>query len=132
VWVSGFGVATMAHAIPDLNLITMTEALEAAARIDRATPLPVIADCDNGFGGVSNVMRTVNEYERTGIAAICVEDNIFPKRNSLYTGASRRELLPVNEMARRIRAGKEAQETADFTRRYLHLPGEDEILLAAS
>jgi len=115
VWVSGLGVSTMAHAIPDLNLITMTEALAAAVRIDRATPLPVIADCDNGFGGVSNVIRTVNEYERSGIAAICVEDNVFPKRNSLYTGASRRELLPVKEMARRISAGKAAQETEDFT-----------------
>ena len=115
VWVSGLGVATMAHAIPDLNLITMTEALDAAIRIDRATPLPIIADCDNGFGGLSNVMRTVTEYERAGIAAICIEDNVFPKRNSLYTGASRRELIPVKEQARRIRAGKEAQETEDFT-----------------
>ena len=115
VWVSGLGVSTMAHAIPDLNWITMTESLEAAVRIDRATSLPVIADCDNGFGGLSNVMRTVREYERAGISAICVEDNVFPKRNSLYTGASKRELIPVEEQARRIRAGKDAQETEEFT-----------------
>lgn len=114
VWVSGLGVSTMAHAIPDLNLITMTEAIDAAIRIDRATPLPVIADCDNGFGGLSNVIRTVREYERAGIAAICIEDNVFPKRNSLYAGASNRDLIPVEEQARRIRAGKQAQETADF------------------
>jgi phosphoenolpyruvate phosphomutase len=115
VWVSGLGVSTMAHAIPDLNLITMSESLDAAVRIDRATALPVIADCDNGFGGLSNVARTVEQYERMGIAAICVEDNVFPKRNSLYTGASKRELIPVGEQARRIRAGKSAQETDDFT-----------------
>ena len=51
VWVSGFGVSTMAHAMPDLNVVTMTEALAAAMRIAEATSLPVVADCDNGFGG---------------------------------------------------------------------------------
>src|SRR3954453_836642 len=114
VWVSGFGVATMPHALPDLNLTTMTETLAASVRIDGATDLPVLADCDNGFGGLSNVVRTVIEFERAGIAGICVEDNLFPKRNSLYSGESKRELVPVEEQARRIRAGKEAQESESF------------------
>jgi phosphoenolpyruvate phosphomutase len=114
VWVSGFGVATMAHALPDLNLTTMTETLAAAVRIDGATDLPVLVDCDNGFGGLTNVVRTVIEFERSGLAGICVEDNLFPKRNSLYTGESKRELVPVGEQARRIRAGKNAQETDSF------------------
>jgi phosphoenolpyruvate phosphomutase len=114
VWVSGFGVATMTHALPDLNLTTMTETLAAAVRIDGATDLPVLADCDNGFGGLTNVVRTVVEFERAGIAGICVEDNLFPKRNSLYLGESKRELIPPAEQARRIRAGKEAQETDSF------------------
>lgn len=114
VWVSGFGVATMAHALPDLNLTTMTETLAATVRIDGATELPVLADCDNGFGGLSNVVRTVVEFERSGIAGVCIEDNLFPKRNSLYSGESTRELVPVTEQARRIRAGKAAQETESF------------------
>lgn len=114
VWVSGFGVSTMAYAIPDLNLITMTEALAAATRMNAATTLPVVADCDNGFGALSNVVRTVREYERAGIAGICVEDNAFPKRNSLYKTGSDRELVPLKEQARRIRAGKGAQETDDL------------------
>jgi phosphoenolpyruvate phosphomutase len=114
VWVSGFGVATMTHALPDLNLTTMTETLAASVRIDGATELPVLADCDNGFGGLGNVVRTVVEFERAGIAGICVEDNLFPKRNSLYTGESKRELIPVEEQARRIRAGKQAQESDSF------------------
>jgi phosphoenolpyruvate phosphomutase len=115
VWISGFGVATMAHALPDLNLTTMTEALDAAVKADRATHLPVVADCDNGFGGLTNVVRTVTEYERAGIAAICIEDNLFPKRNSLYQGESKRDLIPINEQARRIAAGKAAQRTDNFT-----------------
>jgi phosphoenolpyruvate phosphomutase len=114
VWVSGFGVATMTHALPDLNLTTMTETLAASIRIDGATDLPVLADCDNGFGGLTNVVRTVVEFERAGIAGICVEDNLFPKRNSLYAGASKRELIPPEEQSRRIRAAKEAQETDSF------------------
>jgi phosphoenolpyruvate phosphomutase len=114
VWVSGFGVSTMTHALPDLNLITMSEALDAARRIDDATTLPVIADCDNGYGGLINVVRTVREYERAGISAICVEDNVFPKRNSLFRGATRRDLIPREEQARRIRAAKRAQETEEF------------------
>ena len=114
VWVSGLGVSTMAHALPDLNVITMTEALDAAIRIDGATDLPVIADCDNGFGGLTNVVRTVREYERAGISAVSIEDNLFPKRNSLYAGESNRNLIPRDEQARRLYAAKRAQETDDF------------------
>ena len=114
VWVSGFGVSTMAHALPDMNLITMSEALGAAKRIDDACSVPVIADCDNGYGGLINVVRTVTEYERAGISGICVEDNLFPKRNSLFRGETKRELIPADEQARRIRAGKSAQETSEF------------------
>lgn len=115
VWVSGFGVSTMTHALPDLNLITMSETLAASVRIDAATSLPVVADCDNGFGGLSNLVRTVVDFDRAGIAGICVEDNLFPKRNSLYQGQSKRELIPTEEQARRIKAGKAAQESDDFT-----------------
>lgn len=115
VWISGFGVSTMTFALPDLNLTTMSETLNAAVRMDAATRLPVIADCDNGFGGLINLVRTVREYERAGIAAICVEDNDFPKRNSLYEGETQRELIPTAEQARRISAAKDAQETESFT-----------------
>jgi phosphoenolpyruvate phosphomutase len=114
VWVSGFGVSTMTYALPDMNLVTMAETLEASTRIDAATSLPVIVDCDNGYGGLSNVVRTVRDFERAGIAAICVEDNTFPKRNSLFQGESKRELIPAEEQARRIREGKRAQETEEF------------------
>ncbi len=114
VWVSGFGVSAMTHALPDLNLITMTEALDAARRIDAATELPVVADCDNGYGGFGNVVRTVVEYERAGIAGVSIEDNVFPKRNSLYQGEARRELIPVDEQARRLAAAKQAQSGHEF------------------
>ena len=114
VWVSGFGVSAMTHALPDLNLTPMTEGLDAARRIDAATELPVVADCDNGYGGFGNVVRTVVEYERAGIAGVSIEDNVFPKRNSLYQGEARRELIPVDEQARRLAAAKQAQSGHEF------------------
>lgn len=114
VWVSGLAIATMTYAIPDVNLTTMSETLEQAIRLDRATDLPVIVDCDNGFGGLNNVVRTLVEFEAAGLAAICIEDNLFPKRNSLLGADTRRELIPAQEQARRLRAAKRAQAGDGF------------------
>jgi phosphoenolpyruvate phosphomutase len=114
VWVSGLGVTTAQFAIPDLNLMTFSEALEAAVRVDRATALPVVADCDNGYGGFLNVLRTAVEYERAGIAGICLEDNVFPKRNSLLGDDVDRVLLPAAEHARRVTAIKRGQDGPEF------------------
>ena len=114
VWVSGLAVATMTFAIPDVNLTTMNETLEQAVRFDRATDLPVVTDCDNGFGGLNNVVRTLVEFEAAGIAAISIEDNLFPKRNSLLGSDTKRELVPMAEQARRLGAAKRAQDGDDF------------------
>jgi phosphoenolpyruvate phosphomutase len=114
VWVSGFGVSAMAHGLPDLNLVTQTETLDATRRIEGVTELPVVVDCDNGYGGFSNVVRTAVDFDRAGVSAVCIEDNLFPKRNSLYQGQSRRELVDTKEQARRLRAAKEAQESPLF------------------
>jgi len=114
VWVSGFGVSAMAYGLPDLNLITMSETLDVTRRIAGVTDLPVVVDCDNGYGGLSNVVRTAVEFDRAGVAAICIEDNLFPKRNSLYQGEAQRELVKTVEQARRLRAAKTAQESESF------------------
>jgi len=108
VWSSSFTVSAAHRAMPDVNLLTMTETLEAARHIDRAVSLPVIADCDNGYGNAVNVVRTVEEYERAGIAGICIEDNLFPKKCSLYPGM-RRELASIEEHAGKIRAARRAR-----------------------
>lgn len=114
VWVSGFGVSAMAYGLPDINLVTMSETLAVARNIEGSTELPVVVDCDNGFGGFSNVVRTAVEFDRAGVAAICIEDNLFPKRNSLYAGETRRDLVRTEEQARRIGAAKAAQESPLF------------------
>ena len=78
-----------------------------------AITIPIIADVDTGYGNALNVMRTVNEQERAGVAAICIEDNVYPKRCSFYAGV-RRELIPVEEHCGKIRAAKAAQTVPDF------------------
>jgi phosphoenolpyruvate phosphomutase len=108
VWSSSFTVSAAQRAMPDVNLLTMTETLEAARHINNALAIPVIADCDNGYGNAVNVVRTVEEYERAGIAGLCLEDNVFPKKCSLYPGM-RRELASIEEHAGKIRAAKRAQ-----------------------
>jgi phosphoenolpyruvate phosphomutase len=114
VWVSGFGVSAMAYGLPDLNLVTMSETLAVTRSIEGVTDLPVVVDCDNGFGGFSNVVRTAVEFDRAGVAAVCIEDNLFPKRNSLYQGQSKRDLIPTREQARRLKAAVEGKDSEAF------------------
>jgi phosphoenolpyruvate phosphomutase len=112
IWGSGFGISA-ASALPDANILTMSETLDAVQRMAEAVRIPVIADCDNGFGNAINVIRTVAQYERAGVAGLCIEDNIFPKRCSFYAGVQR-ELVPIEEHARKIQAAKAAQQDPDF------------------
>ena len=109
IWMSGFGLAAAQFAFPDVNLVTMTESVEAARRAAAAAAAPLIVDADNGFGDSRNAARAVREYGQAGVAGICLEDNIFPKRCSLYPGAPR-ELVPLPEMCEKLES---ARRTAD-------------------
>ncbi|WP_437936176.1 isocitrate lyase/phosphoenolpyruvate mutase family protein [Sorangium sp. So ce341] len=111
LWASGFEISA-SYAVPDANILTMAENLHAAKMMNN-TSLPVVADCDNGYGNAVNVIRCVEEYEAAGVAAICMEDNIFPKRCSFYAGV-KRELAEVEEHALKVRAAKSAQKDRDF------------------
>jgi len=112
VWASGFGISAV-RALPAANILTMSETLIAAREMDEACNIPVIADCDNGFGNAINVMRTAEQYSKVGIAGICLEDNIFPKRCSFYAGVQR-ELVPAEEHAQKIRAARSSAVNDEF------------------
>lgn len=111
IWASSLCISAAAG-LPDAGIVSMRELLDVARILDRATEIPVIADCDNGFGTTNNVIHLINEYERAGIAAICIEDQATPKRNSLYSG--QHILDSTKEFSRKIRAGVAARQTADF------------------
>lgn len=113
VWASSFGVSAATKCLPDANVLTMTEMLEAVKGMNEAISIPLIADCDNGYGNALNVIRMVKEYERAGIAGISIEDNPFPKKCSLYPG-ERQDLVDRDEMAGRIKAAKATQKNKDF------------------
>ena len=136
IWASGFGISASLKCIPDGSFLTMTEQLEVTKNIVEAVRIPVIADCDTGFGNALNVMRTVQDYEKAGIAGICIEDNVFPKRCSFYAGV-RRELVSIDEHAGKVRAAKSAQASPDFvviarTEALIAGWGQDEALKRAA
>lgn len=110
LWASGLGIST-AMGFPDAGVLTMAELLQTAATIDRSSALPVICDCDTGFGDVRNVIRMVREYEAHGLAGVCVEDKPFPKRNSFRAG---QELADPYEFGGRIAAAAGARRDPDF------------------
>lgn len=113
IWASGFAISAAHLGMPDAGLLTMVENLEIVKRINDAVSIPVIADGDDGYGNAINVMRTVAEFEGAGVAGICIEDNLFPKRCSFYPGV-RRELVPIEEHVGKIKAAKAAQRTRSF------------------
>jgi phosphoenolpyruvate phosphomutase len=112
IWASGFEISA-SYGVPDANILSMAENLHAAKMMADAVRVPIVADCDNGYGNAINVIRCVEGYEQAGIAGICIEDNIFPKRCSFYAGV-KRELATVEEHAGKIRAAKRTQKSADF------------------
>ncbi len=112
IWASGFEISA-SHGKPDANILTMSDNLYAASMMVEAAGIPVIADCDNGYGNAINVIHMVKGYEREGIAAVCIEDNIFPKRCSFYAGV-KRELADPEEHAGKIKACVDTRKSDDF------------------
>ena len=112
IWAGSFGISAT-HALPDASILTMTEFLNVASNMEDACDIPIIADCDTGFGGPSNVSHMVKKYEKTGVAAVCIEDKTFPKQNSFLEN-SKQELLPEKEFVAKIIAAKEAKENSNF------------------
>jgi phosphoenolpyruvate phosphomutase len=108
IWAGGFAISASMKCIPDASFIDSSEQLGIERNIVEAVSIPVIADCDTGYGNALNVMRTVNDRERAGVAGICIEDNVYPKRCSFYAGV-RRELIPIEEHCSKIKAAKAAQ-----------------------
>ena len=106
VYMTGAGTAAVRLGMPDVGLLTMTEMVDNAARIVDASNLSVIADADNGYGGVLNVRRTVQSYERAGVSAIHIEDQSLPKRCGHLAG---KQLVETNEMVSKIKAACDAR-----------------------
>lgn len=110
-YMTGYGAAASVIGQPDIGLITATEMSVHAKNIASAINIPLIADADNGYGGILNVIRTVQEYERGGVAAIQLEDQVFPKRCGHMEG---KELISIAEMVAKVKAAVYARKSNDL------------------
>ena len=113
VWAGSFAISAINN-VPDASILTMTEFFTAASNMANACEIPVIADCDTGYGDATNVRYMVKKYENAGIAGICIEDKTFPKQNSLLEGGSN-QLLSEKDFAAKILAANEAKKNKAFT-----------------
>ena len=111
VYMTGSGTTMSLIGEPDIGLLTMTEMVTQARNIDNAVSLPVIADADTGYGNAINMMRTVREYEKTGVAAIHIEDQITPKKCGHFEG---KQVIPQDEMVGKLKAALDARQDPDF------------------
>ncbi len=111
VWSSSFEISA-SHGLPDASIVTMSQYLASSEAMDLGVTIPVIADCDSGYGGPLHTAYAVQRFERAGIAAVCIEDKLFPKMNSFADVTQ--ELVTAEEFAMKIKAAKEVQNDPDF------------------
>ena len=110
VYMTGAGTAaTLGY--PDFGLVTMTEMVANAGRLAAAVGIPVVADADTGYGNELNVVRTVREYEKCGVAGIHIEDQGFPKRCGHLDD---KEIIALEDYLAKVRAAAAARSSADF------------------
>ena len=111
VYMTGYGVSASVLGKPDIGLLTLSEMVTSVKNIVASVNIPVIADADNGYGGTLNVVRTTEEYEQVGVAAIQFEDQVIPKRCGHMEG---KEVIPMEEMVAKIKAAVYARKDPDF------------------
>ena len=111
VWSSSFEISA-SYAVPDASILTQSEHLAVARTMCMAVDVPVIADCDTGYGDGLQFAHAVRRFEEAGVAGVCIEDKTFPKLNSFAPG--KQELASVNAFVDKLRAGKRAQRNPDF------------------
>ena len=112
IWAGSFSISAI-NAVPDASILTMTEFFDATSKMVYACNIPVIADCDTGYGGPDNIRHLVRKYENAGVAGISIEDKVFPKQNSLFENASH-ELLPEKDFVGKIIAAIESKQNKNF------------------
>ncbi len=111
LYLSGGGVAANSLGMPDLGISTMEDVLIDARRIVDATGMPLLVDIDTGWGGAFNIARTIRNFERVGVAAVHMEDQVGQKRCGHRPG---KEVVTKDEMVDRVKAAVDARSDRDF------------------
>lgn len=111
LYLTGAGVTNSRLGVPDVALLTLVEMADQARNVCDVVSVPIIADADTGYGGAWNVLRTVREFERAGLAGLHIEDQVIPKKCGHLDG---KELVPVEEMEAKVRAAVRAKSDPSF------------------
>ena len=109
LYLSGGGVAANSLGVPDLGISTMEDVLTDARRIVDATGMPLLVDIDTGWGGAFNIGRTIRNFERIGVAAVHMEDQVGQKRCGHRPG---KEVVSKQEMVDRVKSAVDARTDA--------------------
>ncbi|HEV2675656.1 MAG TPA: isocitrate lyase/PEP mutase family protein [Aliidongia sp.] len=109
--IGGFGLSAARHGLPDIGLIGLGEMAAGVRDIMAASALPVLVDADNGHGDTRNVTHTVETYERLGVSALFLEDQVSPKRCGHFAG---KDVIPIDAMERKIRAAAAARHDKEL------------------
>jgi phosphoenolpyruvate phosphomutase len=112
LWAGGLCMSAQ-YGVRDSNEASWTQVLEMLEFMADATSIPILLDGDTGYGNFNNVRRLVRKLEQRGIAAVCIEDKLYPKTNSFIDG-NKQQLAEIDEFCSRIKAGKDAQADDDF------------------
>ncbi|MBO2698979.1 methylisocitrate lyase [Shewanella algae] len=111
LYLSGAGVANASYGLPDLGMTSMNDVLIDAGRITSATELPLLVDIDTGWGGAFNIARTIKEFEKAGVAAVHMEDQVSQKRCGHRPNKA---VVSTEEMVDRIKAAVDARTDENF------------------
>ena len=111
IYLSGGGVANTSFGLPDLGVTTLNDVLTDASRITAATDVPLLVDIDTGWGSAFSIARTIKEFERAGVAAVHIEDQVAAKRCGHRPN---KELVTKEEMVDRVKAAADAKTDSDL------------------
>ena len=112
LWAGGLCMSAQ-YGVRDSNEASWTQVLEMLEFMSDAVSIPILLDGDTGYGNFNNVRRLIRKLEQRDIAAVCIEDKLYPKTNSFIDG-NKQQLADVDEFCSRIKAGKDAQSDDDF------------------
>ncbi|MGA6829116.1 phosphoenolpyruvate mutase [Nitrospira sp. NS4] len=113
IWASGLSISAQ-FGVRDNNEASWTQVLEDLEFMSDAATIPILLDGDTGYGNFNNMQRLVRKLEQRRIAAVCIEDKLFPKTNSFIKGGAQ-PMADMHEFCGKIKAGKDAQTDPDFS-----------------